>query len=82
MLATVASAVYAFFDEHPNTFVYATGSTRARTRLYRIGITKYYEEMKRDFYLYGQIGEDFLPFETGMEYNAFLAQKELCNLLS
>ncbi len=37
VLATVVSAVYAFFDKHPDTFVYAAGSTKARTRLYRIG---------------------------------------------
>jgi hypothetical protein len=49
VLATVVAAVYAFFDKHPNTFVYATGSTKARTRLYRMGITRYYEEMIRDF---------------------------------
>ena len=36
VLATVVSALYAFFDRHPTAFVYATGSTKARTRLYRI----------------------------------------------
>ena len=36
VLATVVSALYAFFDKHPDSFVYATGSTKSRTRLYRI----------------------------------------------
>lgn len=76
VLATVVAAVYAFFDKHPNTFVYARGSTKARTRLYRIGITKFYEEVKRDFYLYGQIGDEFYPFEIGREYDGFLAQRK------
>lgn len=76
VLATVVSAVYAFFDKYPNAFVYATGSTKARTRLYRMGITKYYDEMVEDFYLYGQISNEFIVFEVGKEYEGFLAQRK------
>ncbi len=47
------AAVYAFFDKHPEAYVFATGSSDARTRLYRIGITRFYEQMMKDFYLYG-----------------------------
>ena len=76
VLATVVSAVYAFFDKYPSVYVYATGSTKARTRLYRMGITKFYEEMKNDFYLYGQLDNEFVAFEVGMEYDGFLAQRK------
>ena len=76
VLATVVAAVYAFFDKHPNTFVYAKGSTKARTRLYRMGMTKFYEEMINDFHLYSQIGNEFYLFEQGVEYEGFLAQKK------
>ena len=41
VLATVVSAVYAFTDREKEAWVYATGSTKSRTRLYRMGITKY-----------------------------------------
>lgn len=51
VLATVVAAVYAFFDKHLTSYVCATGSSDARTRLYRIGITKFYEQMADDFYL-------------------------------
>ena len=53
VLATVVSALYAFFDKHPDAFVYATGSTKSRTRLYRMGITPFHEEIAQDFDLYG-----------------------------
>ena len=76
VLATVVAALYAFFDKYPDAFVYATGSTRARTRLYRMGITRFYEEMAEDFYLFGQIGDDFYEFEVGKEYKGFLAQRK------
>ncbi len=77
VLATVISAVYTFFNKYPDVFVYATGSTKARTRLYRMGIARFYDEMKKDFYLYGQIGDDFVEFESGVEYEGFLAQRKL-----
>lgn len=76
VLATVVKAVYTFFNQYPDVFVYATGSTKARTRLYRIGIAKFYDEIKKDFYLYGQLGDDFFIFETGVDYDGFLAQRK------
>jgi hypothetical protein len=76
VLATVISALYAFLDKHPGAFVYATGSTSARTRLYRMGITKFYREIVQDFYLYGQVGDEFYEFEINKTYTAFLAQRK------
>jgi hypothetical protein len=60
-----------FFDNYPDVYVYATGSTKARTRLYSIGITQFYEEMKKDFYLYGQVGDNYPDFELGKNYDGF-----------
>lgn len=76
VLATVVAALYSFFDRYPIAFVYATGSTVARTRLYRMGITRFYGEMQQDFYLYGQLGDDFPAFEPGKEYEGFLAKRK------
>ena len=76
VLATVVSALYAFFDKHPSAYVYATGSSHARTRLYRIGISKFYGQMLLDFYLYGQVGDDFFDFEIGRDYVGFLVQRK------
>ena len=75
VLATIVAAVYTFLDHHPTTYVYAQGSTKARTRLYRIGINRFYEDMKQDFFLYGRIGDDFVNFEQNVEYEGFLAQR-------
>ena len=77
VLATVVAAVYTFLTQHPTAYVYAQGSTSARTRLYRMGINRFYEEMRQDFFLYGRIGEDFLDFEPDQEYEGFLAQRRL-----
>ena len=76
VLSTVVAALYVFFDKYPEAFVYATGSTKPRTRLYRMGISKFYNEMVEDFYLYGQIGDDYFEFETEINYDGFLAQRK------
>ena len=49
VLATVVAAVYAFCDLFPKAWIYATGSTAARTRLYRMGINKYFDIVQADF---------------------------------
>lgn len=77
VLATVVSALYFFFIHYPNAVVYATGSTPARTRLYRMGITHFYEEAMNDFYLYGQIGDNIFPFRPEIKYDGFLVERKL-----
>lgn len=76
VLATVVAALYAFFDQYPDAFVCATGSTTIRTRLYRMGIARFYEEVIADFDLYGQIGDEFEVFVVGKEYDGFIAQRK------
>lgn len=76
ILATVANAVSIFLERNPEAVVYATGSTPARTRLYRIGISKYFEQVAVGFELYGQIGEHFYAFERGKGYTAFLIRRK------
>ena len=60
VLATIVSAVYAFTDKQNEAWVYATGSTPGRTRLYRIGITRYLEEVRQDFDVYGLLNGEWI----------------------
>ncbi len=76
VLATIVAAVYAFTDFYPNSVVYATGSSKARTRLYRMCITKHFEEAQKDFYIYGQRNFDWEIFERNVDYDAFLAKRK------
>lgn len=76
VLGTVVAALYTFFDRNPEAIVYATGSTPARTRLYKMGISKFYDEIQNDFYLYGRIGDKLYVFVVGIEYEGFIAQRK------
>lgn len=79
VLATVISSLYAFFDKHPATFVFAAASS-ARMRRYRMIINRYHKEIAQDFDLYGQLGEKFYEFEPGKDYLSFLVQQKFNTL--
>jgi len=76
ILATVAATVYAFTDKHPDTWIYATGSTKARIRLYRMGINKYISEASKDFEILGQKGKHWELFENHKDYDGFLVKRK------
>jgi len=76
ILATVVSAVYAFTDKYPDAWIYATGSTTVRTRLYRMGISKYLEEAQEDFAIFGLLGDEWIEFEKGIDFEAFLVKRK------
>jgi hypothetical protein len=77
VLATVVATVYAFTDKYPDSWIYATGSSQSRTRLYRMGITKYFDEVKTDFEIYGLQENEWEPFEKQVPYEAFLAKRKI-----
>jgi hypothetical protein len=74
VLVTVVASLYAFIDKHKEAMVYATGTTKSRTRLYRMGITKYLEEIKQDFDVYGELETGWEEFRKDIEYEAFLVK--------
>lgn len=76
VLATVVSTIYAFTEKYPDSWVYATGSNKARTRLYRMGIHKHFEEMEKDFEIYGLRNQVWEEFVKNTEYEAFLAKRK------
>ena len=76
VLATVVATLYAFTDKHPDAHILATGSTKSRTRLYRMGITKYLDEIQKDYHIYGLRNEEWESFEKEINYEAFLAKRK------
>jgi len=77
VLATVASTVYAFTQKYPKAWILATGSTKVRTRLYRMGITNNLNEIGEDFIVFGYTKEEnWEEFIIGEDYEAFLITKK------
>ncbi len=76
ILATVIFAALAFTELNPNVYLYATGSTPSRTRIYRINISKFYDEINEHFFLFGETKNDFEEFEKNKNYNGFAVIKK------
>jgi hypothetical protein len=78
VLATLAATLYAFTTEKPEASILATGSTAARTRLYRMGIANNLEHIKQDFFVYGLTErKNWEPFRKNITYGAFLIRRKL-----
>lgn len=80
VLATVVAAIYAFCYKFPQAWIYATGSTAARTRLYRMGINKYFDIVQEDFQIFGLTQSEWERFIKGKDYQAFVIQRKSLNL--
>ena len=80
ILATIAAIIYEFSSMHPNKMIFFCGTTKERTRLYRMALTINLEELKKDFYIYGVLkGIDtfeLLPFSKGVDYFGFIIKRK------
>ena len=80
ILATVAGFFKMFFESYPDALVLFSGNTLARTRLYRRAISLNYEELQKDFNIFGVISYDsgeYEIFNASKEYEAFLVLKNI-----
>jgi hypothetical protein len=80
VLATVATTVYEYTSNYSNREIIFSGSTPSRTRLYRMAIGKNYEELSKDFYIFGVIVESGVgkkvPFSNNTDYIAFIVERK------
>jgi hypothetical protein len=76
VLATVASTLYIFMEKFPDAMVFVTGSTKARTRLYRIGISNNLAEIQEDFEVFGLASHIWQPFQKQIEFEALFVVKK------
>ena len=76
VLATVVAAVYAFAGHYPEAWIYATGSTETRTRLYRMGINKYFDIVEEDFHIMGEHQSEWEWYKKGKDYQAFAVYRK------
>lgn len=73
ILATVAATFLIFMKNHPRAWVVAEGSTKARTRLYRIGISRNLGDISTEFAIFGYRSlMGWEPFVPNKEYQRFM----------
>ena len=75
ILATVASTVVRFTDEHPGAIIYIEGSTPARTRLYQMGINKHWSIIYPTVRIEGLANGKWEEFRKDYNYECFLLKR-------
>ncbi len=75
VLATVANIILRFIDVYPNADIFIKGTSEARTRRYQMGISKYLREMNDRMEIMGYDNGEWLPFQKGVNYQAFVGRK-------
>jgi hypothetical protein len=58
--------------DHPEAILFAEGSTKSRTRLYQMGISKISDDFFEMFEIEGLIDGGWEPFQKGKNYESFL----------
>ena len=76
VLATVANTIIDFSNYYGNNYIYAKGSTSARTRLYQIGISSLLSEISIDFEIFGLRNGVLQEFQKNMNYDSFLVKRK------
>lgn len=77
VLSTVVGIAVEFLSKNTGVTIHLTGSTPARTRLYRIIISNRYDEIRNDYSVWGYLNGRFYPFQKNINYEAFLISKLL-----
>ena len=77
VLATVAATVFLFTSDFPYAVIYVEGSTPARTRLYQIGIAKYWDVIGPSFVIEGFRKSQWESFRKGVNYQYFLLKRKI-----
>ena len=76
VLVSVAASALDFLNENPNFTLHATGSTPERTRLYQMGINRFYDEIIVNYVVWGLTKDkDWKLFERNSNYQAFVMRK-------
>jgi hypothetical protein len=77
ILATVAAAVNVFTKSYPDYWVFFTGRTESRTRLYRMAVNKHLLELRQLYEIYTIINGQPVPFYRHLAVNSFLIRRKI-----
>jgi hypothetical protein len=72
--------LYLFTERYPDAVVLAAGSTIARARLYRMGITNNLADIEKDFIVPGLTDNQWEPFRKNVTFHSFAVRRKFVNL--
>jgi hypothetical protein len=80
ILATVAYSAAIFIKHNPNVMVLFGSSNAAKLRLYRMAISRNFEEISKTFHVFGAVRNDMgqiinVPFEANDDFIGFFVRR-------
>jgi hypothetical protein len=76
ILATVIHAIDTYLNAYPDRIIFFIGSTKERTRLYRITIGLNHDRLSEKFNIFCQTEAGILPFQKNIEAISFLIRRK------
>jgi hypothetical protein len=76
ILATVVEALGNYTTKFPDRWIFFKGSTRGRTRLYRMVVGLHLEDLSNCFEINAIVNEEIVPFTKNMEISGFLIKRK------
>jgi len=70
ILATIANAIFVFTENYPERYVYFTGTTLVRTRLYRMVISNNIKELSSVFYIFGIVHDKLTGRDSAIDFDS------------
>ena len=77
LLATIFKVVDDYTRKYPNRWIAFTGSTKERTRLYRMAISLNLDELSMKFDIYGFTQNDLVRFAKNMKIESFFIKRKI-----
>lgn len=77
ILATIFKVVDLYTKKYPERWIAFSGSTKERTRLYRIAVGLNLEELCQNFEIYVYTEEGLKPFCKNMEVSVFVIKRKI-----
>ena len=77
ILGTVAIIADNFVNSHPHAIIYVKGLSASRQRLYQIGISSAWLEIRERYDIWGKQNNKWVSFEKGGNYEEFLVFKKI-----
>jgi hypothetical protein len=77
ILATVIHAIDTYLNYYPDRMIFFTGSTKVRTRLYRMVIGLNLDYLSHRFEIYCQTDTGIITFQKNLQVQGFLIRRKL-----
>lgn len=72
ILATIVHVIEIYLRAYPERYVFFTGSTDARIRLYRMVVCLNLEELQSKFHIFAKVDNIIIPFQKNTYLEGFL----------